>query len=224
MSAIRVFHFSDILCVWAYVGQVRIDELCGTFGDRIEVRMHCCPVFGVARDRLAERWQDHGGLPGYASHVRSVVAEFDHVDIHPDVWTKALPPSSLPCHLFLHAAQIAAGEAGASTSETMRRVAWALRTAFFREARSVCERATQLEIAGELDLDATAIGAVLDRGDAHAALAGDDALVRDYDVRTSPTLVFNEGRQRLVGNVGYRVIEANVREILDRPEATRSWC
>ncbi len=223
MTAIRVLHFSDILCVWAYVGQIRIDELSETFGDRIDVRMHCCPVFGVARDRLAEGWKDRGGLSGYARHVRDVVADFDHVAIHPDVWSKVSPPSSLPCHLFLHAARIASGEAGAR-SETMRRVAWALRRAFFQDARPVCERGTQLEIARELELDAAAIEAVLDCGEAHAALASDDTLVRDYDVRTSPTLIFNEGRQRLVGNVGYRVIEANVRELLDRPEGARSWC
>lgn len=30
----------------------------------------------------------------------------------------------------------------------------------------------------------------------------------------SSTLIFNEGRQRLNGNVGYRVIEANIRELL----------
>jgi hypothetical protein len=43
-------------------------------------------------------------------------------------------------------------------------------------------------------------------------------------VDVSPTFVFNDGRQRLNGNVGYRVIEANVRELLRAPEAGRSWC
>lgn len=33
----------------------------------------------------------------------------------------------------------------------------------------------------------------------------------------SPTLIFNEGRQRLNGNVGYRVIEANIRELRHNP-------
>ena len=36
--------------------------------------------------------------------------------------------------------------------------------------------------------------------------------------------MLNEDRQRLTGNVGYRVIEANVRELLERPSAQHSWC
>jgi len=37
-------------------------------------------------------------------------------------------------------------------------------------------------------------------------------------------LLFNEGRQVLTGNVGYRVIEANVRELLRVPVDQSSWC
>ena len=40
----------------------------------------------------------------------------------------------------------------------------------------------------------------------------------------SPSLLLNDGRQRLNGNVGYRVIAANVREILERPPGQLSWC
>jgi hypothetical protein len=43
-------------------------------------------------------------------------------------------------------------------------------------------------------------------------------------VTVSPTLIFNEGRQRLNGNVGYRVIEANIRELLHNPSGELSWC
>ncbi|TPV95892.1 MAG: disulfide bond formation protein DsbA, partial [Myxococcales bacterium FL481] len=34
----------------------------------------------------------------------------------------------------------------------------------------------------------------------------------------------NEGRQRLNGNVGFRIIEANVRELLRHTETEHSWC
>ena len=43
-------------------------------------------------------------------------------------------------------------------------------------------------------------------------------------MRASPTMLLNEGRQQLTGNVGYRVIEANVRELLESPDAKLSWC
>ena len=56
------------------------------------------------------------------------------------------------------------------------------------------------------------------------AVAGGLFLAREQNVRASPTLIFNEGRQRLTGNVGYRVIEANVRELLQAPAGGQSWC
>ena len=45
------------------------------------------------------------------------------------------------------------------------------------------------------------------------------------DRHFSPTFILNEGRQKLYGNVGYRVIEANLQELLKSPDASQaSWC
>lgn len=49
-------------------------------------------------------------------------------------------------------------------------------------------------------------------------------LVNEHTVSVSPTLIFNERQQRLNGNVGYRVIEANTRELLDNPTSEQSRC
>ncbi len=106
MEPIRIFYFSDVLCVWAYIAQVRLDELQATFQDKIEIAHHFVPVFGNAREKLAQRWQDRGGLPGYGNHVRDVAHKFDHITIHPDVWAQVTPASSTSCHLFLHAIQL----------------------------------------------------------------------------------------------------------------------
>ena len=43
-------------------------------------------------------------------------------------------------------------------------------------------------------------------------------------LRGSPSFVLNEGRQTLFGNVGYRVLQANVEELLNRPDTDASWC
>jgi hypothetical protein len=61
-------------------------------------------------------------------------------------------------------------------------------------------------------------------GDKNAALSRDFELAKEHNVTVSPTLIFNEGRQRLNGNVGYRVIEANIRELLHNPPDEQSWC
>jgi len=38
MEPIRIFYFSDILCVWAYIAQIRLEELKNTFQDSISIR------------------------------------------------------------------------------------------------------------------------------------------------------------------------------------------
>mgnify|MGYP000101642069 CR=1 FL=1 len=64
----------------------------------------------------------------------------------------------------------------------------------------------------------------IDSGAAHAALCADfDAKDRQL-VEGSPTFVFNEGRQKLYGNVGYWIIEASINELLVAPGCRASWC
>ena len=65
----------------------------------------------------------------------------------------------------------------------------------------------------------------IESSEAVAALASDYDLSRKNSVAVSPTLIMNEGRQQLFGNVGYRLIEANVQELLRRPALDEaSWC
>ena len=62
-------------------------------------------------------------------------------------------------------------------------------------------------------------------GEAHAALELDHQLAASYQIAGSPTFVFNEGRQKLYGNIGYRVIEANLKELITEPELEMAaWC
>jgi hypothetical protein len=44
-------------------------------------------------------------------------------------------------------------------------------------------------------------------------------------VKGSLMMILNEGRQKLFGNVGYRIIEANIHELLREPNPDQaSWC
>ena len=45
MEAIRAIHFSDVLCVWAYVSQVRIDELGASHGEQVRIEAGM-PLYG----------------------------------------------------------------------------------------------------------------------------------------------------------------------------------
>ena len=219
METVKIQHFSDLLCVWAYVAQVRIDELEEQLGESVSLDCHFIEVFGDTRGKIEQRWADRGGAAAYASHVRAVADGFDHVDVHPDIWVKNAPTSSLTVHVFLCAVRLLD-----DGSDAVARAAWAARLAFFRDLVDISDRAEQLRIAESVGLSPAKIEQHITSGRAHAELARDQQLVREQGIRVSPTLVFNEGRQHLNGNVGYRVIEANVRELLRSGSEQQSWC
>jgi predicted DsbA family dithiol-disulfide isomerase len=154
-----------------------------------------------------------------------VAKKFDHIMVHPDIWTKDTPTSSLSCHLFLHAIQLLEIKGIVPKSERIfERTMWAFREAFFTKLANISDRQIQFAIAEELGLSIAAIQAQIDSGEAYALLSKDFDLIKEHTVTVSPTLIFNEGRQRLNGNVGYRVIEANIRELLHNPPEGQSWC
>lgn len=225
MEPIRIFYFSDALCIWAYIAQIRLDELKTTFQEKIEIEHHFVPVFGSAREKLESRWKDRGGLQGYSEHVQAVANKFDHVNVNPAIWTEDTPVSSTSCHLFLHAIKLLEINHFVDPEDrAFERATWAFREAFFTQLANISDRNVQFEIAEELRLPIAAIQAQMDSGEAYAQLSKDFDLVKEHTVTVSPTLIFNEGRQRLNGNVGYRVIEANIRELLHNPPEEQSWC
>lgn len=225
MEPIHIFCFSDVLCIWAYIAQIRLDELKATFQDKIVIEHHFVPVFGYAHEKLETRWRDRGGLKGYNEHIQAVAKKFDHITIHPDVWTSITPASSTSCHLFLHAIQLLEAKGLVDREQQLfEKTIWAFREAFFTQLADISDRRVQLKIAESLGFPIEAIQSQIESGEAYAQLSKDYDLVKEHTVTVSPTLIFNEGRQRLNGNVGYRVIEANIRELLNNPPGEQSWC
>ena len=215
---IRVIQYSDVLCVWACVSQVRIDELRRNFGDQVEVEYRFMPVFGDVGGKIETMWSDRGGLPGYAAHVQDVAAGFEHIRINPRVWLDNTPASSLPAHLVLCGTRLIAGDDGVQT--LLQR----LRSAFFEDLVDISSGPALTEITADAGIDTDALHNVMESGRAHARLAADMAAAQTSGIKASPTLLLNEGRQMLAGNVGYRVIEANIRELLETPGDRQSWC
>ena len=225
MSArLPVQHFTDLLCVWAYACQVRVDELVQAEGEAIDLDRRFCSIFGDAADRLAKSWEHRGGLAGYGAHVRSVAERFPHITVHEKCWAEVAPRSSLGAHIFLAGVRHLEREEAVSPG-AFAQAAWAFREAFFGQGRDIGQRAVQYEVAETLGLPIGAIEDCLADSSAHAELAADFDLAKKLDVTVSPTLVLNDGRQRLAGNVGYRVLVANVRELLRQPTGDdASWC
>jgi predicted DsbA family dithiol-disulfide isomerase len=225
MEPIRISYFSDILCVWAYIAQIRLDELIANFPDQVSIDYHFFSVFGNAHKKLETHWRDRGGLRGYSNHIQEAAKNFEHITVHSDVWVIDTPVSSLSCHLFLNAIQLLEIKGILPPSEKIvEKANWAFREAFFAQLADISDRKVQFEIAQRLGLPLAAIQEQIDSGEAYAQLSQDFDLVKEHSVTVSPTLIFNEGRQKLNGNVGYRVIEANIRELLNNPRDEQSWC
>ena len=222
-SPIHVTHFSDVLCIWAYVSQVRIDELKSQFGAQVDVDYRLFPVFGSALRKLDSEWASRRGRQGYNEHAHQIVQQFGHVKLHPEVWMRDAPHSSLPSHLFLYGVRLAETN-GVLPPGSFAQMAWQIREAFFARNLNVSRQAVLRALASDAGLDPEKIEPGLKSGEAHALLSADMQAARDQMVRSSPTLIFNEDRQRLSGNVGYRIIEANVRELIERPQGQQSWC
>lgn len=232
-ATITIEHFSDVLCIWAYGGQVRLDELRRQFPEQLEIIYRFIPLFGNTAQRIGEGWRDKGGYAGFGDHVMQVAGEWSHVTVHPDVWREVAPASSISAHMFLKAVQLHAQRSGLAANgipefdgrTLLEETIWRLRKRFFAESADIARREIQEDIANELGLDVDHIRALRDCGEAHAALHEDLERRDHYQIPGSPTLILNGGRQRLFGDVGYRILEANVRELLHNPRSGEaSWC
>lgn len=224
MSLPVVQHYSDVLCVWAYAAHVRLDEMSKRFEDQVRISTHFVPVFPDARGKIAAGWAKRGGFEAYGDHVAEVGAQFDHVNIHPDVWRKTQPHSSNAAHLFLKAVELANPSDDLRNSDAYR-ATWAFRQAFFEHAKDIADGRVQRDTAQGLGLDMAAIEAQLQSGVAMAALDADTKFCEINKISGSPTIRMNGGRQILYGNVGFHLIEANLKELLRAPKPDEaSWC
>ncbi|WP_339743008.1 hypothetical protein [uncultured Maricaulis sp.] len=224
MPPVKIAYYSDLLCVWAYIGQRRLDQLVADFGAQIEFEPHFCSVFPDAWGKI----EGAKGFEGFNAHLREVVGSFPHVELHPRVWLDAQPRSSASAHLFVKAIELIEAEDGQAPGWADRastKAAWALRCAFFQHGRDISSFAVQCSISDELGVECSRIEEKLCSSEALTALLRDYQICSDQGIKGSPTFVMNEGRQRLFGNVGYRLIEANVHELLRNPPANQaSWC
>jgi len=229
---ITVCYYSDVLCIWAYLAQIKLDQLRRDFPEQVLLEHRYLPVFGNVEGKIRDRWSDRGGLVGYGSHVLEIAAAFDHVKVHPEIWTGVTPRSSLGPHLLLKAAALVANDGAFSLEPVaafdgrsrLEELDWRLRLAFFRDLRDIGRLDIQFEVALELALPEQAIRKRLEDGSALASLAEDHEMAVTQQISGSPTFLLNENRQKLYGNVGYRIIDANVQELLRNDTDSASWC
>tara|TARA_R110002074_G_C12534430_1_gene665172 strand:- start:2551 stop:3234 length:684 start_codon:yes stop_codon:yes gene_type:complete len=227
MSALKIVHFSDVLCVWAYVGQASLFRLVEKFGDRVQVEEHFCSIFPDTQTKITKAWHDRGGFCGYADHVKMVAKGFENVRVHDDVWSKVRPKSSASPHLFIKAIELLEFEATEARffNRLSNRAAKELRTAFFAEAQDISDWTVQRAISEKIGVNFDEVHKKIETGEAIAKLAADYELGQSLHVQGSPTYILSEGRLILFGNISYGILEANVSELLsERTGESGSVC
>jgi predicted DsbA family dithiol-disulfide isomerase len=150
--------------------------------------------------------------------VAASAAKFEHCEVNPAIWTTTRPQSSAPAHLLLKAVDTLAGQ------DIVETVATRIRRAFFIDALDISNMSVLLELAEEELVDGASLRETLRDGRAAAGLSTDLRDAAEQGVKGSPTWVLNEGRQLLYGNVGYRILNANIEELLKNPGNEASWC
>jgi len=211
-------YYTDILCIWAWIAQRRVDELHQQFGDQIEIRHHYLDLFGDVPTKMRNQWDHRGGYAAFAEHVKEAASEFDDAPVNKQIWQSVKPITSSNAHLILKAISLTCGEQASIEAGLV------LRKAFFVDAQDIGNLDVLFELIKPLDLDHEAVSTSIRDGSAIAALMCDSQKARQQNIKGSPSYVMDGGRQTLYGNVGYRVLSANIEELLKNPADEASWC
>lgn len=217
-SPLTVDYFTDVLCVWAWIAQLRVNELEVQWGEQIELRHHYLNVFGDTESRISEQWRDREGFVGFSKHVLAAAAPYIEGPLNSRIWTTVRPLTSANAHLVIKAAEVVASTAASA------KLAVRIRRSFFEDAVDVGQIPLLLEIATDEKLDAMQLRESLDDGSSAAALMCDHLAAQKQNISGSPSWIMNNGRQKLYGNVSYHVLHANVEGLLEKHGEEASWC
>ena len=134
------------------------------------------------------------------------------------MWRKTRPCTSSNAHLVIKAVELAEGEQAAIS------FALALRKAFFIEARDIACLDVIFELTEQQGFKTDSVKQQINKGTAIASLMADYQRGKLQGIKGSPSYVIDDGRQILYGNIGYRVLFANINELLKHPDDEASWC
>lgn len=219
-------YFSDVLCVWAYVGQARLDELRSQYRGRVLVQHRFLNIYGDVRRRIESHGQGADKQADYAERMRGVARRFDHVAFSPRAFADVVPASSNQAHFLLCCLRVAIEEGRFEdpTGDVLDGLLRDIRFAFFQDGRDVAQLSVLWELFGARKVSREVLDPYVQDGAGMALLSHDFQQKDALRIEGSPTYVMDGGRQKLFGNVGYRVIEANVVELLEAQSGGASWC
>lgn len=211
-------YYTDILCVWAWIAQRRIDELNAQLGGKVEIRHHYIDVFGDVAKKIDVQWKERGSYAGFAEYVKEATSTFENAPINSKIWTQVRPATSANAHIALKAVELSYDKQQSIEAALM------LRNSFFKDALNIDNLDVIYHLIKDFGLDRDVIKNSIHDGTATAALMRDYQKAKQDNIKGSPSYIINGGRQILYGNVGYRVIHTNIEELLKQPQDEASWC
>ncbi len=211
-------YYTDILCVWAWIAQRRIDELNNKFAEQINIQHRYLDIFGNTAEKMQRQWSQKNGFNGFSQHVIESAAPYKNAPINADIWSKTRPSTSANAHLILKAISLG------YNNEISIQMALFFRQAFFTQAIDISNISQLYDIIQQHGLDKSIIKQQLNNGKAMAELMLDHQSAKQLSLKGSPTYIIDNGRQTLYGNVGYRVLHANIEEQLKNPNNNANWC
>lgn len=217
-SPLVIDYYSDVLCVWAWIAVRKNTELLEEWGDQVILKNHYINLFGDTDLRMKKQWGERGEYEGFARHVLKSAAPYDTAQVNSNIWKNVRPATSANAHLLLKAVEIEYSERQSAT------LAEFYQRHFFEDNYDIGNQEVLFDLAKEVSLDPDRLQSSIKSGRAAAALMQDYQKAVELGIKGSPSWIMNNGRQVLFGNVGYRVLSANVREILKHPEHEASWC
>lgn len=223
MTPIPVGYWTDPLCVWAFVGEDKLDRIVAEFGAKLRIEHRVIPIFGSVPWRFSLGPWAKDGLDGRVAVTRRVCEQHGHPEVSGEAWRRCAPTSSWAAGAALKAV-FAAAAAGETTVDAAIRYQREMRRAFFVREENVCARGVQLALAEAGGVPRAAVERRLDDGSALAALWEDFNDKEQLKLQGSPTWVFDGGRAQLYGNFGYGVLRATVEELVRGVEAGGSGC
>lgn len=207
-ATVIIDYYSDILCVWAWIAQRRIDELNNTLSNKIELRYHYLDVFGDASNKIPNQWAERGGYAGFAKHVIDSAAPYPDAPINADIWHKVRPNTSANAHLVLKAIELSYGK------DKSIEMALLIRQAFFIDGQDIAQFSLLFSLLERVDINYKLINKAIYDGSAMASLMADYQHAKTLSLKGSPSYIIDNGRQVLYGNVSYRVLLVNIEEHL----------
>lgn len=225
--SLTIDYYSDVLCIWAYAAKIKIDQIKKQFSDQVSINYLYTPLFVDMHAMLEKNWAEKGGLQGYNKMMHKLNGMFPYVEVHPEIGLKNLPHSSASCHQFIKAVGLLEQRNEIQSDDPQNtlqeQIDWAIRLGYFRDAQDVSQQNVLMNIAEQLNLPRNLLERLMTNGEAMAALAADTTEDKQKLIEGSPSFVLNEGRQKLYGNIGYHIIEANIQALLEKPEDKPAW-